>query len=108
MQNEYMSVLRTKCMSQLIQEPTRVTDKCSTLLDHIIVSKNEKITQSGTIPVGFSDHNLIHCTRKSVREQILSENVINIRSLKNYSEEILINSMEPADWESCSYVMYRY
>ncbi len=54
----YRQLLNVSALSQLIKDPTRVTDKSSTCLDHIIVSNKEKICQSGVIPIGISDHYL--------------------------------------------------
>ena len=41
---------------QVIKEPTRITPTCSSILDVIIVSDEEKISQSGVIPIGISDY----------------------------------------------------
>ena len=41
-------------------KPTMITDKTSTILYYyIIVGKEEHITQSGSIPIGFSDNYMI-------------------------------------------------
>ena len=60
----YRSVLNMFNLKQLISNPTRVTNNSSSILDHIICNTQEKICQSGTIPVGISDHCVIFCTRK--------------------------------------------
>ena len=44
---KYIEFLRTYGLTQIIKEPTRVTDKSATLLDHILVNTPSKITQSG-------------------------------------------------------------
>ena len=48
-------------LSQLIKEPTRITDQSSTLIDLILVSNPDKICNSGVIQSGISDHNIIYC-----------------------------------------------
>ena len=45
--------------------PTRVTDQSATLIDHILTKSPDKVSQSGVIDLGFSDHDLIYCTRKT-------------------------------------------
>ena len=41
----------------------------STLIDHILANKNEKITQSGLINIGLSDHQMSFCTRSIKKEK---------------------------------------
>ena len=57
--------------------PTRVTDQSATLIDHILTKSPDKVSQSGVIDLGFSDHDLIYCTRKTS----LQKYSINIRFL---------------------------
>ena len=42
--------------SQLIEEPTRITDRSSTLIDLLISTAEDKITESGVIHTAISDH----------------------------------------------------
>ena len=44
---------------QIIKEPTRVTENCSSIIDFILCNKPENIVKSGSICVGLSDHNII-------------------------------------------------
>ena len=55
--------------TQIINEPTRVTDTSSTTIDLILVSDVEKITQQGVISNGISDHDIIFATRKIHKSQ---------------------------------------
>ena len=68
--------------------PTWVTCETSTLIDHILVNSNEKISQYGVIDIGISDHQMIYCTRKLVRNTSGEEKYIESRSLKNYSIDV--------------------
>lgn len=43
-------------LKQLIHDFTRITILSSSVLDHISCSQEEKISQSGIITVGISDH----------------------------------------------------
>jgi hypothetical protein len=70
MVNVYNSLLGTGGLIQIINESTRVTN------NH--VTNNENIVQNGTIPFGFSDHKLVYCSRKIIREQIGEQNIVNI------------------------------
>ena len=50
-------------LSQLITEPTRVTPTSKTLIDLCITNSPEKVTNSGVIHLGISDHSLVFMTR---------------------------------------------
>ena len=54
-------------LKQLIIVPTRVTTGSSTIIDHVLASFPERVTQSGVIDISLSDHQLIYCTRKIYR-----------------------------------------
>ena len=51
-------------LTQLIKEPTRITDTTATLLDVAIVSKPDNICRSGVLHIGISDYSLIYVCRK--------------------------------------------
>ena len=39
--------------------PTRATDRTVTLLDHVLTNSSAKVSQSGLVDQGLSDHDLI-------------------------------------------------
>ena len=82
---KYNSLLKSCGLYQIIDKPTRITESKSSLLDHILVSYRNKIIKSGVITTGYSDHSLVFCTRKIIRECINKQNLVNIRSLKHYT-----------------------
>ena len=72
-------------LEQLIKSPTRVT---SSLIDHILTTFPERVSQQGIFNVGLSDHQLIYCTRKFLRSKnVGTHKQILFRSLKNYTAE---------------------
>ena len=75
-------------MKQLIKCPTRVTCNSSSILDHVLASFPDRVSQSGVIDIGISDHPLIYCTRKTARIKSYCHKEITFCSLKNYSPEI--------------------
>ena len=77
--NRYREFCRIHSLKQLITGPTRVTCNTSTLIGHITTNSTEKIFQSGVIDSGISDHQLIFCTRKVKRVNVL------LISLKHYT-----------------------
>ena len=83
-----MSVLNMFGSEQIIDEQTRLSQRTSSLIDHILCNNKEKIVQSGTISLGLSDHNLILYTRKISRGQINKHNTVKTRSMKNYKHRL--------------------
>ena len=83
---------------QLIDRPTRVTQNSATLLDHIYSNNKNKISQSGVIETGISDHFMTYCTRKITRDQIGKHNPVKIRSMKQYSKDTLIDKLKSMQW----------
>ena len=52
-------------LSQLVDEPTRVTETSSTsLVDLILTNRPENILSTGVIHLAISDHSLIYAVRK--------------------------------------------
>ena len=67
--------------------PTRVTRKTATFIDHVLTNSTQKVSQSGAIGLGISDHDLVYCTRKTSSLKLNKHNDISIRSMKNYTKE---------------------
>lgn len=85
-------------LEQIICSPTRITDRSTTLIDHILVNSKDKISQSGVIPMGLSDHFITYCTRRTQKIKFNEHNVVTIRSQKNYNKDNFINLLKMADW----------
>ena len=83
-------------LEQLISTPTQVTKNSSSILDHILTNSTDRVSQSGVIDTGLSDHQLIYCTRKITRTKFNSHKNITIRSLKNYSQDVYLEDINDA------------
>ena len=85
-------------MSLLIDEPTRITMSTSSLIDHIVSNTPEKISDSGVIHTGISDHSLVFAIRKIsvIKKQ---EHTVEIRNMKNFNEEKFIAELSKQEWE---------
>ena len=81
-------------LKQIIATPTRVTEKTATLLDHVLTNSKDRISQSGVLEIGISDHMPIFCTRKITHTKLFDHKYISIRSLKNYSQEKFIEALK--------------
>ena len=75
-------------LHQLIKVPTRITCNSATIIDHILASYPERVTQQGIIDVGLSDHQLIFCTRKISRIKRGTHKHIKFRLFKYYSADL--------------------
>ena len=72
-------------LKQLIKVPTRTTTSSSTIIDHILASYPQRVTQCGVIDISLSDHQLIYCTRKISRIKRGSHKQIQFHSFKHYT-----------------------
>ena len=75
-------------LSQLINEPTRVTLTTSSLIDHVVTNTPEKISHSGVVHTGISDHSLIYAIRK-IRHFQKNDDFVEIRNMKTLMKIIL-------------------
>ena len=64
---QQFNVLSSLCqLDQLINKPTRVTKKSSTLIDLVLTTMKENISAPAVIHVGMFDHSLVYAVRKLV------------------------------------------
>ena len=75
-------------LKQLIKVPTRTTTSSFTIIDQILRSYPERVTQCGVIDISFSDHQLIYCKRKISRVNRDSHRQIQFRSFKHYTVDL--------------------
>ena len=75
-------------LHQLIKAPTRITCNSATIIDHILASYQERVTQQGIISVGLSDHQLIFCPRKISRIKSGTHKHNKFHSFKNCSADL--------------------
>ena len=99
LKKDYLKILRCSGLKQIIDKPTRVTELTSTLIDHILVSNVNNISQCGVLPIGLSDHCAIYCTRKLPRYCVNRQQITQVRSYRNYSKDILNNEITNQNWD---------
>ena len=71
--------------TQVIRDMTRISTTSSSTIDLILVSDTDKISQSGVLDVGVSDHCMIY---------------FKIRSMKKYNKEVFQMNLLSIDWSS--------
>ena len=55
-------------LTQVIKEPTRVSDTCSTLLDHIYISDGLELLEATVSQIAINDHYPVACTLGTERQ----------------------------------------
>ena len=87
-------------LHQLINEPTRVTDTTSTLIDLIYTNYPDKVVCSGVCHVSISDHSLVNAYRKlSIAAVFKRHNTINYRTFKNFNRDHFRNDIASQNWD---------
>ena len=85
-------------LTQLIDEATRITPTTTSLIDHIVTNMPEKISDSGVIHTGISDHSLVFAIRK-ISIVTKQENTLEIRNMKNFDEGKFIEELLKQHWD---------
>lgn len=90
------------CLSQMITIPTRVTvnaggHRSSSCIDHIYTNVPEHCSNIVSIPVGYSDHNLVGLTKK-MKPLKTAQKIIFHRSYKNFNADKYINDVKEIHW----------
>ena len=82
-------------LTQLINEPTRVTKDSKTLIDHIYTTNEENIRSVKEEKICVSDHYAIFCNRSShiSPDKANQHQTITYRSFKNFVESNFLNDL---------------
>ena len=75
-------------LKQLIKVPTKTTTSSYTIIDHILASYQERVTQCGVLDISLSDHQLIYCTTKIFKIKSSLHIRIQFRSFKHYKVDL--------------------
>ena len=84
-------------LTQMIRDPTRVTQDSATLIDHIYVSDPQFYSDCGCVDVGVSDHFMVFVNRH--RETVSGHKFRMGRTFKNYNIDNLLDDLKGADWK---------
>ena len=95
------SLIEVFQLTQLITEPTRVTETSKTLLDVIITNKPEKIVTSGTTNLGTSDHDLVYAIRKISKHGGAKPKYITTRQFKHFEISKFRHDLSCLNWHEC-------
>lgn len=99
------NLLHSLNLTQLISEPTRVTGRSKSLLDWILVTHPNRISDSGLLPDCFSDHSTIFCIWK-IRLPRLPPKIIKVRQFKNLHNEAFFQDLLNVNWDRFQLIPY--
>lgn len=102
MTENYSTKLKDLCqvyqLTQTIHEFTRVTPVSSSLIDVHLTNDPTKISTSGVIHVGISDHSLIYTIRK-IGIPKGPPKIIKTRNYKSFSSQLFLEDLSNQPWE---------
>ena len=76
----------------------------STLIDHIVTNTPEKVSDSGVIHTGISDHSLIFAIRKiSVVRK--AGKTVEIRNMKKFDAQKFVDDLSQQHWENVYFLL---
>ena len=87
-------------LTLLIKEPARTTSDTQTLIDHAIKNRPDLISDSGVLPCGISDHDVICIIRTARLPKIKSDpKILNVHNFKrfdtsNFTEDLVNLSLD--------------
>ena len=78
----------------MIKKATRPAAETYTLIDHNVTNKKDNITDSGIIPCGVSDHDLVYVIRYTRLPKIRRDpKIVTVRRTKNLDNDSLIKDL---------------
>ena len=84
-------------LTQVINEPTRITQSSKSLIDIILVSNKNVVEESKVLPVSISDHDLVYVTL-NVKKTRPKPIYITTRSFKHYNRDAFNRDISMAPW----------
>ena len=87
------------CLSNRIDNPTRVTKTSKSLIDVLLTSHAECYATSGSLHLGLSDHDLIFTVRKNKNSRP-KPRLIEFRSMKNFNLPDFLADLKRVPWSS--------
>lgn len=106
--NALLNFLKTFGLTQLINDPTRISEHSQTAVDLIMVSDKCQISHIGVIVYGITDHFLTYCTRKVRTTPMNCHNSIKSKTLRRYDIDKFKNMLKNMDrcnvMDSCDVV----
>ena len=98
---DYISILNTYHLQNIIKENTRISQTSQTLIDHILVSDKSKVVTQGVFDPCISDHCLIYIVL-SFKRQRKSPIYIMVKNYKDVEVKALQTDIQQVPWSVTS------
>ena len=92
----YIQLLGDLALTQMVTEPTRPGESPS-LLDHLVVSRSDLVSDVTVIPCSISDHDLVTASVADVKQPFVPDTVT-VRSMRRVNQDALRLELLLADW----------
>jgi len=99
----FLNIIDIYGLTQLITEPTRVTQYSRTLIDLCLTNSPDKISNNfGVIDTGISDHCDTFLTRKISHFSSGVHKTAEVRQHKNFNEDEFLRDLRMNEWNRVS------
>lgn len=96
---QFLELIGTYNLSQLVNEPTRINNISTTLIDLIITNNNNLISDIGCTDLhDLTDHRLVFCNLK-VKIDHRSTKLLTYRDFKNFNYDAFSNDLQLVNWD---------
>ena len=89
-------------LTQVINDPTRVMETTSTLIDLILTNKAENISCAGVLHLSISDHSLVYAVRKFELPKS-RPSIKEVRDFKYFSDSDFRADLMQVPWDTICY-----
>ncbi len=97
--NTWLELMENYQFSQLINEPTRVTNKSRTLIDHILTTTPDKVRCTKVPKIGISDHYPTVVVYKDTFGRKHTHTTIKYRSEINFDKHNFRLDLDNCEWD---------
>ena len=96
----WQDIINNHQMSQLVQDPTRVTENTETLIDHIYVSHPGNVKACRVSTIAFSDHYPVCFVRQLNASDVRKHGhtTIKYRSYKHFDQDAFLSDLGSVPW----------
>lgn len=92
--NKWLNLVKLFDLTQLVTEPTRITQSSSTIIDHIYTYNEENVTECFVPSYSISDHFPVCFSRENGCKILKNEHITKAcRSFKNFDEDKFLQDL---------------
>ena len=89
-----VQIYKTYGLVQVIKQATRTTSDTHTLIDHIVINKIDRIAESGVMPCGISDHDVIYIIRHARLPKMKKDpKILSVRDTRKLDNDRLLEDL---------------